>query len=116
MLRKLRFMMQMTGLAFGLCFLAVASLKAVEVRKERASRAPLPSRIGEVRVEPTFWEDVAEQGSEMWIGIYATLAPGLLPAHVDYDRKDPTSLDALRARTKYNAHGLGPVSAPQLNF
>lgn len=92
-------MMAMAG--FGL--LAYVMVGAA---RERVALERLPARVGEERVETTYWEDVQAYTTNMWIDFYIAVFPGLVPEPIVYERQDKNSLGALQTRTRNLAKGL----------
>ena len=99
---------------FGIFGIAVAG--AISDRKAREGQPKLPTRIGERKVEPSFWEDVQSNAADIWISIYAEYLPGLLPDAVIEGRKEQSSLEALGSRTRNTSDGLTPLGSLRTDF
>lgn len=115
-MRYLRNLIRVVTLIFGLGIFGLAVAGAISDRKARENEPRLPTRIGQERVEPSFWEDVQRKGGEIWISIFTEILPGVLPEPVRYDQKDPGSLEALKSRTRNTGNGLAPDGGVLLNF
>ncbi len=94
-MRKLRNILRLFWLCVVLAFMAASALS---VAAERADRKQLPTRIGESKQQPTFWEDWQRRSSEMMVELFAAYLPGLVPDAILHDRVEPNSIEALRQR------------------
>lgn len=103
---------RVSAMMFGLGLLALAAIGAA---KEREDRQNLPTRIGEVIEERTFWEETQEHAAGLWMDIFIALGVGV-PGPAEYERLEPNSLDALQTRTKNLSRGLNADGSSKLNF
>ncbi|RLJ36333.1 hypothetical protein BCF46_3801 [Litoreibacter meonggei] len=97
----------------GFCvFAAVAALRVQADQAASVGKPKLPSRIGASQHTPSFAENVALEMSTMWVELYISYLPGLMPEAVAYEHTEHNSLDALKMRTKKPAYDVGGFDVP----
>jgi hypothetical protein len=101
------------NIVLSLCFFAYA---AVETTKFRESRKVLPTQIGQPKTKPSYWDDFQTVSSNIWLDIFLSTNPGMVPAPVAYDRMNKSGLDALKTRTRHISSGRNFDGSMSVNF
>ncbi len=103
MFRRIGNLFRLVWAVIAMSILGVAAVGAYLERT--ALENNLPTRIGEKRIETTYWQDVQAYATNMWVDFYLTYLPGLVPGPVAQEQTDPTSLEALKMRTRNQSSG-----------